>query len=119
VRMHKGRPIIQIDGIDDANAAETIIGAQVLLARDDVRLARDEYFDEDLVGCRVIDAAGSERGIVVEVLHYPHQDMLAVGAQHALVPLIAQFVKTVDVARKEIRVDVPPGLLDPAEADQA
>jgi ribosomal 30S subunit maturation factor RimM len=34
-------------------------------------------------------------------------------------PLVRAFVAHIDVARREIHVTVPPGLLDPAEADQA
>ncbi len=67
----------------------------------------------------MLDADGVERGVVVDVLHYPHQDLLVVGAQRAMLPLIAAFIAGVDVARKEIRVTVPAGLLDPAAAEEA
>jgi ribosomal 30S subunit maturation factor RimM len=36
-----------------------------------------------------------------------------------LLPLIAAFIAGIDVARKEIRVTVPAGLLDPSAADEA
>jgi 16S rRNA processing protein RimM len=119
MRMHKGRPLVRIAGIADATAADALGHADVLIARDDAPLFDDEYFDEDLVGCRLIDEAGRERGAVVAVLHYPAQDMLVIGAERVLLPLVRAFVARVDVARREIHVTVPPGLLDPAEADQA
>jgi 16S rRNA processing protein RimM len=119
VRRQKDRPLIRIAGIADANAAQAVVGASVTIARDDAPLREQEYFDEDLIGCRLIDDAGVERGVVVDVLHYPHQDMLVVGAARALLPLIRAFVAGVDLARKEIRVTVPAGLLDPAAADEA
>jgi 16S rRNA processing protein RimM len=119
MRMHKGRPLVRIAGIADATAAEALGHADVLVARDDAPLHEGEFFDADLVGCRLIDEAGIERGAVVDVLHYPAQDMLVVGAARALLPLVRAFVAHIDVARREIHVTVPPGLLDPAEADQA
>ncbi len=111
--------MIRIAGIDDANAAEALVGAQLTIAREDAPLNAGEYFDEDLVGCRLLDEAGIERGVVVDVLHYPNQDLLVIGAARALLPLIAAFIASVDVARKEIRVTVPAGLLDPSAADEA
>jgi 16S rRNA processing protein RimM len=90
----------------------------VLLARADVALHENEYFDADLLGCRVIDAAGRDHGAVVDVAHYPSQDMLFVGSRRAMLPLVGAFVRAIDLAGRRIEVDVPPGLLDgePEEA---
>ena len=119
VRRQKDRPLIRIIGIDDAGEAEAVVGAHLTIDRDDAPLGASEYFDEDLVGCRLVDGAGIERGLVVDVLHYPNQDLLVIGAARAMLPLVAAFIAGVDVARKEIRVTVPPGLLDPASAEEA
>jgi ribosomal 30S subunit maturation factor RimM len=53
------------------------------------------------------------------VLHYPNQDLLVIGPARAMLPLAAAFIANVDIARKEIRVSVPEGLLDPSAADEA
>lgn len=119
VRRQKGRPLIHLAGINDANAATALVGARLSIARADAPLGEGEYFDDDLIGCRLVDETQRERGTVVDVVHYPNQDVLVVGEERALVPLVRAFVVAVDVARKEIRVNVPPGLLDPAAADEA
>jgi 16S rRNA processing protein RimM len=119
VRRQKGRPLIRLTGVDDADAAAALVGAALAIARDDAPLGEGEYFDDDLIGCRLLDETDRERGRVVDVIHYPNQDVLVVGPGRALVPLVRAFVVAVDVARKEIRVDVPAGLLDPAAADEA
>ncbi|MEO7040594.1 MAG: ribosome maturation factor RimM [Candidatus Elarobacter sp.] len=120
LRRHQGRPLASFDGIDDATAAEVLVGATLVIARDAVELARDEYFDEDLVGCELVDAVdGRALGAVVAVEHYPAQDVLLIGARRAMVPLVRAFVRSVDVGAKRIAVSLPPGLLDPAEADEA
>jgi 16S rRNA processing protein RimM len=117
-RTHKGRPLATFEGFDDVNAAEALVGATLALARADVVLGPGEYLDAELVGCRLVDGADLELGEVVAVEHYPAQDMLVVGTARSLVPLVAAFVKGVDIARQRITVDLPPGLLDDREAAQ-
>jgi 16S rRNA processing protein RimM len=119
VRRHQDRPLIRFAGIDDATAAEALAGATLTIARADAPLAPDEYFDDDLIGCRIVDEAGAERGVVSGVLHYPIQDMLVVGNSTTLLPMVGAFIAAVDVAAKTISVTVPPGLLDPEQADEA
>ena len=118
LRRHQGRPLIRIADVADAVTAATLSGADLLLARADVALADGEFFDDDLIGCRLIDADGVERGDVVHVAHYPAQDMLVVGPDRLLVPLVRAFVAHIDLERRVIHVTVPPGLLDPAHADE-
>ena len=112
VRLHQGRPLVAFAGIADATAAETLVRGELRIARTDAPLAEGEYFDDDLIGCRLVDAQGTERGEVVGVMHYPAQDLLVVGPRRALVPLVRAFVARVDVERCEIHVTIPPGLLD-------
>jgi len=117
-RLHKGRPLAAFDGFDDLSAAETLVGATLALDRRDVVLSPGEYLDADLVGCAIVDSDGARLGDVMAVEHFPSQDMLVVGTARALVPLVAAFIRAIDVARKCIVVDLPPGLLDEREADQ-
>jgi 16S rRNA processing protein RimM len=119
VRRHQDRPLIRFAGVDDATAAEALIGAQLAIARADAPLGAGEYFDDDLIGCRILDEAGAERGVVTGVLHYPVQDMLVIGNSTTLLPLVRAFIAGVDIAAKTISVTVPPGLLDPERADEA
>jgi 16S rRNA processing protein RimM len=117
LRRHKDRPLVAFDGIDDANAAQALVGATLAIDRAAVRLARGEYFDDDLVGCALVDPHGVVLGRVRAVEHHPAQDVLLVG--RAIVPLVRAFVKKIDIAAKRIVVDVPPGLLNDAEAEEA
>jgi 16S rRNA processing protein RimM len=119
VRLHKGRPLVRFSGYDDATAAEALVGGVLQLERAAVALHDGEFLDADLVGCTLVDAAGTPLGEVVAVEHYPSQDMLVIGERRALVPLVRAFVKAVDITRKRIEVDVPPGLLDDRQADRA
>ena len=124
VRLHKGRPLLSVDGVEDANAAEALVGATLAVDRGAVSLDEGEYFDDDLVGCVLVDPHGAELADVLAVEHYPAQDVLIVGPRgvrgaRAMVPLVRAFVQAVDVRGKRISVELPAGLLDSGEAEEA
>lgn len=113
VRRHQGRPLVAFENVADATAAAALVRADVLLDRADAVLDSGEYLDADLVGCRVCDAGGLSYGDVVDVVHYPGSDMLIVGPRRVMLPLVAAFVRRIDVGARTIVVgDLPDGLLD-------
>jgi 16S rRNA processing protein RimM len=122
MRMHKERPLVQFEGVDDANAADALVGATLAIDRADVVLAEGEYLDDDLVGCVLVDSAGTTLAQVTGVEHYPAQDVLIVklpGGGRGMVPMVGAFIRSIDVAARRIEVDLPIGLLDDREAEQA
>ena len=119
VRLHKGRPLATFDGFSDATEAEALVGAVLAVGRADVSLREGEYLDADLIGCMLVDDGTHEVGCVVAVEHYPTQDMLVVGADRALVPMVAAFVGAIDIANKRIEVTLPAGLIDERDAERA
>ena len=114
LREHKGRLLVRFEGVADATAAEALIGATLYADRERIVLEAGEYLDRDLAGCVLYDPAGRELGTVTGVEHYPSSDMLVVGGK--LVPMIREFVRSIDVGARRIVADLPPGLLDDAEA---
>jgi 16S rRNA processing protein RimM len=119
LRLHQGRPLVSFEGVDDATAAEVLVGAVLFVDRADVAMGDGEYFDDDLVGCSLVSIDGAMLGEVVAVEHYPAQDVLLVGKARAIVPLVHAFVRNIDVGSRRIVVDLPPGLLEPELADEA
>ncbi len=112
VRRHHETLLVSFDGITSPEDARPYVNVELFAPAADVPLEAGEYFDRDLVGCDLIDAAGTNLGCVVGVEHFPAQDCLIVGASRAYVPLVRAFVRSIDVARKRIDVDLPAGLLD-------
>ena len=110
-RLQRSLVIVGFEGVG-ADDVDRLIGARLYAEREHVPLGTHEYFDADLLGCRVVDASGTEIGPVVELLHYPAQDLLVVGSRRALVPMVAAFIRGVDVEAKRIDVDLPEGLID-------
>lgn len=124
LRRHQGRPLVSFEGVDDATAAAVLVGAMLAIDRGDVVLDSGEYFDDDLVGCALVDPGGAVLGEVAAVEHYPAQDVVIValaggGGRRAMVPLVRAFVKRVDVRARRISVELPVGLLDSQQAEEA
>lgn len=104
------RPIIRLDGHDTRAEAERLNGEELLVARSAApELDSDEWWADDLVGCTVRDGE-REVGTVVRLLALPSCEALEVarrdGAAELLVPLVSDAVRTVDIERKQIDVDL-------------
>jgi 16S rRNA processing protein RimM len=105
------RPILRLAGVNSREAVERLRGSDLWMRRADAPpLGDDEWYAEDLVGCRVVD--GEEAvGVVVKLLPYPSCDLLEVqrpmpGAKAVWVPLISDAVRTVDLEAQTIDVDL-------------
>lgn len=107
-RPHKGRLLIRIDGVEDADAAGAYAGATLYASRAAIPLREDEYLDDDLVGCTVESTNGRPYGTVERVEHYPSSDMLVVDG--VMVPMVRAIVAEIDLDRRRIVVDPPAGL---------
>jgi 16S rRNA processing protein RimM len=110
VREHKGRLLIRIGGVESANDAQRYVNATFYADRKRIELERGEYLDVDLIGCTLVDLTGNSLGVVSAVEHYPNSDMLVVNGK--MVPMIHQFIRSIDVKVKRITAELPEGLLD-------
>jgi 16S rRNA processing protein RimM len=114
--LHSGRLRVKFLGIDDRDGAEGLRGRILHIERaDDARPDDpDEFYDTELIGMRAILLEGSEVGVVRDVLHLPGQDLLAIDhdGREVLVPFVADFVPSVNLAARVITLTPPPGLLD-------
>ena len=115
-RERQGRWLLAFDGVADRTAADALRGTLLLVRGDQRRPIEDpdEFYDSDLVGLTVRDRDGSVVGTVVEVVHGPGGDSLAVrnGEREHLVPFVSAIVPTVDVAGGLVVIDPPEGLLE-------
>lgn len=109
-RKQKRLVIVRFAAIATADDAEKLVGAELWTTRDKAALAENEYLDDDLIGCALLEG---ERpiGFVRSVRHYPAQDMLELDGG-ALVPLVGAFIREIDLGARVIRVHLPPGLVE-------
>jgi 16S rRNA processing protein RimM len=104
------RPIVRLEGHEDRDAAMALRGTELLVAREDApELGPDEWWAEDLEGCRVRDGERSV-GTVRQLLALPSCEVLEVaredGEGDLLVPLVTDAVREVDLDRREIDIDL-------------
>jgi 16S rRNA processing protein RimM len=107
---HDRRVILRLEGCADRDAAEALRGQELFVGREHApTLAEDEWWAEDLEGCAVRDGARVV-GIVLRLLALPSCEVLEVervqGGDALLVPLVSDAVRHVDVAGREIDIDL-------------
>jgi 16S rRNA processing protein RimM len=103
------RPILRLDGCETRESAEALRGEALLVARDSLpALGEDEWWPEELEGCRVRDGDRTI-GVVTGVRALPSCEVLEVAREDGgelLVPLVRDAVRAVDVERRDIDVDM-------------
>ncbi|MGH2881690.1 MAG: ribosome maturation factor RimM [Solirubrobacteraceae bacterium] len=103
------RVILRLHGHDDREAAESLRGKDLLVARAVVpELGPDEWWAEDLAGCAVHDGDRAV-GTVRRLLELPSCEVLEVeraGGGDLLVPLVTDAVREVDLDRRSIDIDL-------------
>jgi len=114
----RGEARLLLEGIDSRDAAEALRGRFVrALAEQLDPLEEGEYYQYELVGCRVEDGEGHVLGVVSRIWETGAPDVLVVvdganGGRELLIPAAREILREVDVAARRIVIDAPPGLLD-------
>lgn len=112
-----GRIVLKFAGFDSIEGAGALVNYELTVPeRERVELPADEFYDWELVGCRVETVAGEHIGRVLEVLHTGANEVLVVagareGREH-LIPLAEEICTLIDIEAKLIRIDAPEGLLE-------
>jgi 16S rRNA processing protein RimM len=106
---HDRRVILRVEGCVNRDGAAALRGAELLVERTRApSLEVDEWWAEDLEGCRVHDGVRPV-GVVSRLLALPSCEVLEVSRPEGaalLVPLIADAVRTVDIERGMIDIDL-------------
>ena len=115
MRVHLGRPVIGLEGIDTMTDAEGLAGLELRVPTSDLQaLPAGTFYRHDLVGCRVETVAGQAVGEVTAVQGDVGASRLVVGGEggEILTPLVQPMCPVIDVAARRIVVDPPVGLLE-------
>ena len=111
--VHKSLVLMKFPGVEDMNAALTYNDKDLYIRRADARLPEGAYFDDELLGMGVFDAAtGEELGKLTAVENYPaHKVYTVKGRREYLIPAVKDvFIKSVDLDRDRMEVQVWEGM---------
>jgi 16S rRNA processing protein RimM len=122
-RWHQGRLLVQFEGLNDRDDADELRGVLLVIDSADLEDVADpdEFRDHQLIGLAVLTMEGERVGEVTDVLHHG-QDLLVVAGNgeragtEIMIPFVSAIVPDVDVSAGQLRIDPPPGLLDPHDA---
>ena len=106
---------MKFEGIADPEGAESLRNFDLSVARDEVAARPEGFvFHWEVEGCEALDRAGRPLGVVTELADVGGRFLLVVATPGGArdVPFARPIVVSVDVAKKRIVLDPPPGLLD-------
>lgn len=116
-RFHKDLWLVRLAEFPDRTAVEALNGATLALRREDLwRLGPDEFFESDLQGFTGVDAeTGEPLGVLARVIDGAAQDLFEFQRPDGvtfLTPAVHEIVREIDTAQKQIRLALPPGLIE-------
>lgn len=107
-RPHKNIYILHLEGVDDRNMAETLIGKTAEVPASEMP-ERPEglYYDFQIAGLTAFDEAGEKVGVITEIIHTGANDVYVIHPEKGvdiLLPAIPDCVLAVDVAEGRMTV---------------
>lgn len=111
--FHNGTLIFKFLGVDTISDAERLTGAEVRVPLSQrMRLDEGEFFQDDLVGCQVVErSTGQSLGQVSGWEDGGGSGLLVVEGG-LLIPFSRSICVEIDPAAKRIAVELPEGLKD-------
>lgn len=99
--------LVQLEGVADRNAAELLRGKEILVERGEFApLEEGEFYACDVEGARAEMVTGELVGTVTGLGSYPTCDVLLIdrGGSRIEVPILPQFVESIDTAEKLVKL---------------
>jgi 16S rRNA processing protein RimM len=114
-RIHRGRPVIGIHGVESMNEAEELAGLELRVPASELAvLPEGSYYRHELVGCEVHTASGERVGEITGVEGEMTSSRLVVRSRfgEVLIPLAVEICVRIDVPARRVVIDPPEGLLE-------
>ena len=113
---HKGLLVLKFRGIDSISQAEAIVGCELQLPRSErAPLEQGWNYVSDLVGCSLLDR-GRDIGRIEDVQFGAGEAPLLIVAdsmgKNFDIPFAEAYLESVDVAKKQVRMILPEGMLE-------
>jgi 16S rRNA processing protein RimM len=98
-KAHGQYLLAHLQGADDRDAAEALMGMDIAVSRADLPEAEEgEYYWDELVGLEVVNSEGVLLGPVTGLLQTGAHDVLQVGGERErLIPFVEAYIRKVDM----------------------
>lgn len=114
-RPHGANFVFRVEGVDDRNAAENVVGSEVYIDEEQIDVDMpDGLLPYQLVGMNVKSDTGEALGKVSSVIYSSAHDVYEVTGKRGsfLVPAVPEFIVSIDGSTETIVVRPMPGLID-------
>jgi 16S rRNA processing protein RimM len=113
--VHQKGILLNLDGIDNRDLAEALVGKEILIDRDQLPdPENDAWYWQDLIGLEVIDRVRGSIGRITRIFPTGGQDILVVTDEtcghkghETLIPMHRRFVESVDIENNSMTVHWP------------
>ncbi len=114
-KPHKNIVLLSLKGVSTPETAEALVGSVLFIDRKFLpELEEDTYYWDELVGLDVVGLDGTLLGKLSAVMPTGSNDVYVVkdGKKETLVPAMVSVVKSVDLEKGVMTVELPEGLGD-------
>ena len=115
VRGVKSPFIVKFEGVDSIEAAQSLSGQEVLVAKEDFEsLLEGEYYRFEIEGLKVFDDTGKYYGIIEDIIETGSNDVYVVreNDKEWLVPMIDSVVQSIDLEQGKLIFHCVEGLFE-------
>jgi 16S rRNA processing protein RimM len=112
-RVYKHYVFLDLEGIDDVEAAESLVGFMALVSRDCLEpLADDEYYWQDLIGMTIVTEESEILGQLSSIFSAGGNDVYVCTGDKGemLIPAIADVVRNVDMVGRKMVIRILKGM---------
>ena len=112
-RKHNEFDLISFNGNNNINQVLDYTGCKIYTKTHDRKKDAVDIYYEDLIGSIVYDENNKLIGNVNDIIELPKGILLEVfnGEKRALIPYVKEFVKNVDIEKKQITIHLIEGLV--------
>ncbi|MBQ7123502.1 MAG: 16S rRNA processing protein RimM [Oscillospiraceae bacterium] len=114
-KPHKNVYLVKLKGVDNPEEARKFIGKVLYMNRNDIPMKKGDYFIQDIIGLKVVDAEGRVYGEVTDVAPTGANDIYCVcdaDGKETWIPAIPQVIDTVDIDGGVLTITPMKGLFD-------
>ncbi len=106
---------LKLKGIESDTDANSLREHGLFVLKSDINRRKNTYIDHELAGCKVYNIHTNELlGEIVDIMELPANDVWVMRTENAEIPLpvIDDVIKSVDIEKKEIKIELMDGLMD-------